>query len=532
MSDETKTPTMKEIADAMRDGTFKGIPPISDAPARPLTSLGISDDETFNAIARTLNALRAKLAATEADLEFLRTLASQVIVIGTLARGEELAKPTEHAVIDTVTRIRRERDDAERQLAATEAKLVDRDRELERAHVQLAGCGVAALGWSGAEVKPGDYGWTASYGDVVKLRSRLAATEELLRRARGGLEALQRFCAGENTSLAIHVHTVATRCLAAPATPAPAGREPTKFLVLFKRETDPWDVTTWATRAEAQEFFDRAGEQWNELYLVQILAGPRDVVGDLPPAPAGMPRQFEAWEWGPKQRGSEPECDACLREGKTCVAGNGLEGNHCVYVRSTGFFACAFCGHPPNGAPTVTPGPVLTQEELDAASARAAERRRKMRWDQPTVTPGAAPPLFCAWCPWKGARSELVEKMDAFICPGCDSVVVEKTLAAPPVPGTPPDEQCSTCGHPQCTFGSAGHPPGFDEAIRAGERELAEQLKGPAVAAQRTEPAPPPTCATCATCAGSRMVGAGVAADWKTPMRKPCPDCRPTPGDK
>jgi hypothetical protein len=162
-------------------------------------------------------------------------------------------------------------------------------------------------------------------------------------------------------------------------------------------------------------------------------------------------------------------------------------------------------------------------------------------------------------------------------CPAYDGGICD---CRPPVPGTPPDERCSTCGHPQCTFGSAGHPPGFDEAIRAGERELAEQLKGPAVAAQRTEPAPPPTCAAecgntidrwttmadgfatygggavlrvyctpacrdagkplhpakppppeaepfpdCRTCGGTeRYYGAD------NELVGPCPDCRPTPG--
>jgi len=49
--------------------------------------------------------------------------------------------------------------------------------ELERLQVQLAGCGVAALGWSKVEqrAKQGDYGWSASYQDVLNLREKWEA---------------------------------------------------------------------------------------------------------------------------------------------------------------------------------------------------------------------------------------------------------------------------------------------------------------------------------------------------------------------
>lgn len=42
----------------------------------------------------------------------------------------------------------------------------------EQVLVQLAGCGVAALGGTSDPqvAKPGDYGWSPAYGDVLKLR--------------------------------------------------------------------------------------------------------------------------------------------------------------------------------------------------------------------------------------------------------------------------------------------------------------------------------------------------------------------------
>lgn len=51
----------------------------------------------------------------------------------------------------------------------------------EQAEVQLAGCGAAAMGAiapRAEEAKPGDYGYSASYGDVVKIRRELEELRE------------------------------------------------------------------------------------------------------------------------------------------------------------------------------------------------------------------------------------------------------------------------------------------------------------------------------------------------------------------
>ena len=46
--------------------------------------------------------------------------------------------------------------------------------EVEQLRVQLAGCGVAALGGIKGKllIKRGGYGWSASYQDVVNLRKK------------------------------------------------------------------------------------------------------------------------------------------------------------------------------------------------------------------------------------------------------------------------------------------------------------------------------------------------------------------------
>jgi hypothetical protein len=72
-----------------------------------------------------------------------------------------------------------ERHRADRCEAALRAALA----RAEQAEVQLAGCGVAALGGIGDRfpvAKKGDYGWSQSYEDVVLLRTRF---EELVRRS-------------------------------------------------------------------------------------------------------------------------------------------------------------------------------------------------------------------------------------------------------------------------------------------------------------------------------------------------------------
>lgn len=53
--------------------------------------------------------------------------------------------------------------------------------------------------------------------------------------------------------------------------------EPTLWMVLRKRDTDP--IETWTgTESEMRAMFDRVGANWTETYLVRVEAGPRDVL--------------------------------------------------------------------------------------------------------------------------------------------------------------------------------------------------------------------------------------------------------------
>jgi len=81
------------------------------------------------------------------------------------------------------------------QLKAKHKLLADHVNEVERLkaeneklQVQLAGCSVAALGGTNNIAKQGDFGWSASYQDVVNLYARKDKLCEALEKARTYLE--------------------------------------------------------------------------------------------------------------------------------------------------------------------------------------------------------------------------------------------------------------------------------------------------------------------------------------------------------
>lgn len=121
----------------------------------------------------------------------------------------------------------------------------------------------------------------------------------------------------------------------------PGGREPTRFMVVRKQDTEPWEVTGFPHRGDAEVFYDRASEQWTETYLVAVLKGPPDVVGFAPvpgaervTVPSGEARDFSGREGEPSSFDLPPSLYRC---------------NHCGATRSSKQLlarlgACKPCG--------------------------------------------------------------------------------------------------------------------------------------------------------------------------------------------
>ena len=83
----------------------------------------------------------------------------------------------------------------------------DQQKELNQARVQLAGCGVAAMGNTvktiAQRAKKGDYGWSASYGDVcaavdreMKYREQIADQQKLIEQLVEVLESSKTYIDG------------------------------------------------------------------------------------------------------------------------------------------------------------------------------------------------------------------------------------------------------------------------------------------------------------------------------------------------
>lgn len=58
--------------------------------------------------------------------------------------------------------------------------------------------------------------------------------------------------------------------------------DPIRWLVVMRRDADPIEVLPFSELDPALKLYDRASAGWSDVYLCGVLAGPRDVCGELP----------------------------------------------------------------------------------------------------------------------------------------------------------------------------------------------------------------------------------------------------------
>lgn len=79
----------------------------------------------------------------------------------------------------------------------------EREDEVDRLRVQLAGCGVAALGGTSVDqvVPPGAFGWSPSYQDVLNLRTRYDLMRAFLQGMAQSNHAVRAFLMAEDAAI-------------------------------------------------------------------------------------------------------------------------------------------------------------------------------------------------------------------------------------------------------------------------------------------------------------------------------------------
>jgi chromosome segregation ATPase len=175
--------------------------------ARAMCRVGA--DALFRDVCDSHESLRSQLAEARAENDFLRGVSTASshnehdmgqLIQELKAERDALVAEVEQlrAVANEIAAEKqRAREDAwqlRTYNAALREKLAAAELDLEQARVQLAGCGVAAMQNTKKTIAdracPGDYGWSASYGDVCRAVDREMAFRDALAAVRKTLKEI------------------------------------------------------------------------------------------------------------------------------------------------------------------------------------------------------------------------------------------------------------------------------------------------------------------------------------------------------